>query len=412
MVVQSGQIGDQQALERVRQVVRVIAARQRDRAPQTARRMYSALTTEIPEYGAITDERLAEDVRSVSTAGVVLWCDLLGTGDIPSGRDLEMVRDGARRRARQGINHYALLRAWRIGIRVMWSELIEDPEAQQPLVRQVLPEFAELAMNFSDQLSLAVTDAYLEEAARLAREHEHRRSALLELILSHPEAARAHPPEVARAHVVAVAETEDLPLEGLDRVGMELERRAGAAFWTVRSNTIVAVIPLSRSGDRTRAVKRLREAYAALGPVKRVGVGGVASSVDQTRQSYVEAVDAVSYGHRLNPGHGPVYDFAEVGSYTLMIGDPVRAQRFVDTVLGRLPSPRPAWLEPTLEAFLARQGRIKEVARELKVHPNTVKYRLGVARQQLGPVFSDPDSSAELLVALRLTRLLPVAESA
>jgi hypothetical protein len=391
-------------------MVRLIAARQRDQAAEIARRIYSVLTAEIPEYAAITDSRLAEDVRVVSTAGVVLWLDLVRTGRIPSGADLEDVREGARRRARQGFNHYALLRAWRIAIRVMWSELIDDPQARDPLVRQVLPEFAEEAMNYSDQISLSVTDAYLEEASRLAREYEHRRSGLLELILSHPEAARTHPKEVSRAHVVAVAETEDLPLEGLDRVGMELERRAGVAFWTVRSQTIVAVIPLMHSGDRGRAVRRLREAYEALGPVNCIGVGGEASSVDQTRQSYNEAVDAVTFGRRLDIGQDHVYDYADIGSYALMISDPERARRFVDTVLARLKAPHPLWLEPTVEVFLARQGHLKEAARDLKVHPNTVKYRLGVAREQLGAQLRDSNASSELLLALRVKRLLSAVE--
>jgi len=142
------------------QVVRLIAAKQRSRAAQIARRIYTALTAEVPEYAAITDEALTADVQSVSMAGVELWLDQLRTGRILGGRDLEPIRQGARRRARQGFDHYALLRAWRIAVRVMWSELIADPLAQDPRIRQVLPEIAEEAMNFSDQLSLAVTDAY------------------------------------------------------------------------------------------------------------------------------------------------------------------------------------------------------------------------------------------------------------
>jgi transposase-like protein len=388
-------------------VVRQIAARQRDRASDIARHMYAALTAEVPDYAAITDERLAEDVRSVSTAGVLLWLELVRSGRVPATDDLEPVREGARRRARQGFDHYALLRAWRIGIRVMWSELIADSEAQQPLVRQVLPEFAEAAMNYSDQISLAVTDAYLEEAARVAREHEHRRSALLELILSHPEAAGTQPAEMRRPHVVAVVETPDLPLESLDRVGRELEAVAGAVFWTVRSQTLVAVIPLSR-GNRARVVKRMRDVYAALGRIKSIGIGGEASSVAETRQSYVEAVESLKYGELLGAGKGPVHDFAELGSYTLMASDVSRARRFVQTVLAVLEPRRPDWLEPTLEAFLSRQGRIKEAARALNVHPNTVKYRLGVAavNPRLGSVLRDPDASAELLMALRLNRIL------
>ncbi len=208
------------------QVVRLIAARQRIRASEIARRIFAALEAEVPEYRAITDGALAADVQSVSMAGVELWLDHLRTGKTLVGRDFEPGRQGARRRARQGFDHYALLRAWRIAVRVMWSELIEDPMAQDPKIRQVLPEVAEEAMNFSDQVSLAVTDAYLEESSRIAREHEYRRSALLELILSRPEQLGSEPPaELARPHLVMVAETGSLALDDLDRALLEFLTR-------------------------------------------------------------------------------------------------------------------------------------------------------------------------------------------
>jgi hypothetical protein len=408
MVVSEGQIPGPERLEAARQVLRLIAARQRTRAPEIARRIFAELTARVPEYAAITDERLAEDVRSVSAGGVLAWLDLVLTGKMPGPEQFEPMREGARRRARQGFDHYALLRAWRLAIRVMWSELIQDPEAQDPSVRQVLPELAEEAMNYSDQVSLVVTDGYLEESTRAAREQARRRSALLELILSHPEEAdrSAQPSELAGHHVVLVAETGNLPLEGLDRVGLELERHAHAVFWTVRHEAVVAVVPVPPGGDRDGVVARLRRDFATFGGVERLGVGGDASGVDETRQSYLEAVEALTHGPRLDADAGPVFDFVDVGSYALLASDAERAKRFVQRTLAPLQAIRAPWLEPTLEAYLSRQGRLKEAALKLHVHPNTVKYRLGEVRDALGPVLGDPDRAAQLLTALRLRRLL------
>ena len=312
-----------------------------------------------------------------------------------------------RRRARQGFDHYALLRAWRIAIRVMWTELIQDPAALDPDVRQVLPEVAEEAMNFSDQISLAVTDAYLIEAGRVAREHERRRSLLLELILSRPEeAARFEAPtELAQPHVVVVVETGDLPLDGLDAVGARLERLTATALWTVRSQAIVAAVPLRLNMRRAEAVTQLRRVFQRLGKVDAMGIGGEALDIDGSRQSYLEAVEALKYGRRLGMP-GPVYDFSDVGSYSLMLRDPDRAHRFVSAALAPVRGIKSPWLEATLEAYIARQGRIKETARELGVHPNTVKYRLREIREPLNMVLRDPHRRAELLTALRLRRLL------
>jgi DNA-binding PucR family transcriptional regulator len=403
--VPEGQVVERRTLGPELQVVRLIAAQQRSRAAAIARRIYTALTAEVPEYAAITDEALAADVQSVSMAGVELWLDQLRTGRMLGGRDLEPVRQGARRRARQGFDHYALLRAWRIAVRVMWSELIEDPLAQDPVIRQVLPEIAEEAMNFSDQLSLAVTDAYLEEAARIAREHEYRRSALLELILSRPEQVGSAPPaELARPHVVIVVETASAALDDLDRIGRELERNAGVVFWTVRSNAVIAAAHLPAAGDRSSVIERIRRALPALRSVERVGIGGRAEAIADTRQSYLEAQEALTYG-RLLGFEGPVFDFIDVGGYALMLSDRARAVRFVDAVLAPLHGLSASWVPSTIEAYLSRQGRIKEAAAQLHVHPNTIKYRLRELGR-VGPLLRDPNRSAELLMALRLSRLL------
>jgi hypothetical protein len=408
MVVSSGQGPDARQLEAARHAVRLIAARQVAQAPEIGRHIYAELTAKVPEYAIINDDRLEEDVRAVSTAGVVAWLDLVRSGRLPGAEAFEPIREGARRRARQGFNHHALLRAWRIAIRVMWSELIQDPEAQDPLVRQVLPEIAEEAMNYSDQVSLAVTDAYLEESGQIAREHERRRSALLELILSHPQeaAAAGHPAELARPHVVVVAETPDVALKALDQVGMALQRRATAILWTVRRGAVVAVIPVQTPSGRAGIVSRLRKDFASLGGVDRIGVGGEASVMEETRESYLEAMDALVIGPALGVSLGPVFDIGDIGSYRLLASDRARCRRFVDTTLGSIDVHRTPWLAPTLEAYLSRQGRIKEAAMSLGVHPNTIKYRLKEVRKDLGPLLLDPNRSAELLIALRLGRLL------
>jgi hypothetical protein len=408
MIVSSGQDPVSRRLEAARHTVRLIAARQVDRAPEIGRHIYAELTAKVPEYAIIKDERLEEDIRAVSTAGVVAWLDLVRSGRLPGAEAFEPIREGARRRARQGFDHHALLRAWRIAIRVMWLELIQDPEAQDPLVRQVLPDIAEEAMNYSDQVSLAVTDAYLEESTQIAREHERRRSALLELILSHPReaAAAGHPPELARPHVVVVAETPDVALEGLDQVGLALQRRAMASLWTVRRGAVVAVIPVQVPSGRAGIVSRLRKGFASMRDVERIGVGGEASVMEETRESYLEAADALVIGPALGVALGPVFDIGEIGSYRLLASDRPRCRRFVETTLGSIDLHRTPWLAATLEAYLSRQGRIKEAAISLGVHPNTVKYRLKEVRKDLGQLLLDPNRSAELLIALRLARLL------
>ena len=60
-----------------------------------------------------------------------------------------------------------------------------------------------------------------------------------------------------------------------------------------------------------------------------------------------------------------------------------------------------ARLEATLLAWLRQAGSVAEAARELGVHPQTVRYRLGRLRELFGDALEDPDARFELELVLR-----------
>jgi DNA-binding PucR family transcriptional regulator len=57
-------------------------------------------------------------------------------------------------------------------------------------------------------------------------------------------------------------------------------------------------------------------------------------------------------------------------------------------------------LAQTLRAWLLHQGRRDDVAAELLVHPQTVRYRMGQVRELFGDRLQDPGVVRDLLVAL------------
>ena len=63
-----------------------------------------------------------------------------------------------------------------------------------------------------------------------------------------------------------------------------------------------------------------------------------------------------------------------------------------------------ARLTDTLLAWLRGRGRTEQVAAELHVHPQTVRYRLGRLREIYGDRLEDPDFRFELELALRAGR--------
>ena len=58
----------------------------------------------------------------------------------------------------------------------------------------------------------------------------------------------------------------------------------------------------------------------------------------------------------------------------------------------------------TLATHLRRQGRANEVAEDLGVHPQTVRYRVARLRELLGAQLDDPGARFELEMALRAIR--------
>lgn len=406
------------ASPRVARLLQEVAAQQALEADRIASAMFTAYAEEIPSYAQIGDPALRADVQSVSAAMVRAWLTVMSSGQPITADLLEPMLQGARRRAAQGIDLYSMLRAYRVGIRVMWSELVSTPEWQSHALQGAVAHLAERALDFADRVNTEVAAVYLDELSHVTRQREHRRSALLNVILAGPGGESVEgPKELEAQHAVVVAGiAEDMQLDRLEGVGTLLETAVDATLWTVRHRSVIAAVPLSPGMRRAALARRL----AALLPVEGdrgslpladgvtgFGVGGNARGAAQTRQSYSEAVDALRVGPVLGGGAAAVHDYQELAPSIALLQRPEQARRFVATALEPLGDlvDRP-WVLPTLEAFISRQGRIKEAATQLGVHLNTVKYRLRELRAAAGPLLADGDRAATLLLALKLRRLV------
>ena len=68
--------------------------------------------------------------------------------------------------------------------------------------------------------------------------------------------------------------------------------------------------------------------------------------------------------------------------------------------LGDLSASAREKLTETLRSWLLHQGRREQVAAELFVHPQTVRYRMGQLRELYGDRLDDPRTVLELTIAL------------
>jgi sugar diacid utilization regulator len=235
------------------------------------------------------------------------------------------------------------------------------------------------------------------------------------VLAGRPPETQAPADWLAAPHCVVVLDESaaaGAPRLALDDHVAALVREARAACWTMRVGSVIAACPVdAEAGGRDALLRRLARFTHARQPLQ-VAVGGVAEGPEEIRDSFGEAVEALSVGSRLSGAQDRVHDYAALAPLAALAAEPDRARRFVREhlqPLGRL-AERP-WVLPTLSAYLRCQGRLKEAAADLAVHPNTVRYRLNELRGYLDVHAADGDQAAALLLAVHLSELL-AAETA
>jgi len=392
--------------------LRDLARRLRPREDILAQRLLDAYRSEIPQYAQVSDAVVLSDMTAVSLGGLRSWLGFLEQDRSADAHLLEPVLESIRRRALQGVGMDAMLRAFRIAVRVVWQETLElpvDAELIGPLSTRML-EFTEL-------MTTAVERAYAVEAMRASGEPELSRSALFEAILSDRDHEQhRHAPRLAAPHCVVVVEVPaDAPGISLDDIAAALVREARADYWTTRLRSVVAACPVDSAGGRDALLRRLSR-FTNAGRPLAVAVGAIAEGPEEIRHSYLEALEAMRVGTRLSAPiaggagdgvAGRVLDCQELAPLAALVADPERARRFAQGCLeplGRLADR--GWVLPTLSAYLRCQGKLKEVAADLAVHPNTVRYRLNELRSFLDAHAADGDQSAALLLAVRVHEYL------
>lgn len=381
-----------------------VAALMRDRVAALATAMVGAYRQYIDEYREITDESLLADIREVSAATVRCCLNAMQTGELHDEDFVPMI-EGARRRAVQGIDREAVLRAYRVGVQVFWREVTATLAVTGTTSEHDLASMAAFVLEFADRISTEVAAAYADQALRDGRIMEQRhRTQLFDAVLAGTLAEHHRGVDAfAAKHCVAVAEVHgDAPFAGLEDVGRMLVNHAGAMFWTVRHRSVIAAIEMPDRG-RDHLVRSLAELPA--GQIVGIGLGHVADDAAQTRLSYGEAQDALQVGLGITGGAAirPVFDHHQMGPLIALLADLERARRFAGAALAPLaPMMDRRWVIPTVDAYLSHGGRLKEVASELSVHQNTVKYRISELRPFLDLAAYGGEESATLLLAVRV----------
>jgi hypothetical protein len=361
----------------------------RAQLPAVAEHTVQAVTAEVPEYADAFEGEMGATIAGAVQMALGGFLRLAShPGD---SSPLGPARDGAyalgRGEARGGRTADALLAAYRVGARVAWRELSATAVARG-LAATTVAQFAELVFAYIDELSAASVAGHADELATSGRVRQQYRERLGQALLT----GTAVP---------------------------TLEAMAARADWEPPAELAVVLIPSART----------RDTVAMLDPRALVVPGDLLGLDDRdvliapdTRRALLRTMrgrGAVVGPRRPWSEAAASYDRARRLLALGVVGDPLDTEAHLTTLvltadtealadlraqaLAPLADLRPATadrLAETLRSWLLHQGRREEVAAELHVHAQTVRYRMTQLRELYGERLTDPDVVLQLTVAL------------
>jgi hypothetical protein len=385
-----------------------VAAALRDVLPAVAAQTVAAVIVEVPEYaGDLGGEMGAKISAAVQTA--LLGFLKLASRSWPSdpGTPLSPALDEAYRlgsgEARAGRSADALLAAYRVGARVAWRALAGTAATAGMPVR-TMARFADLVFAYIDELSAASVAGHADELSTSGRVRERRLERLTRRLL-----------EGAAADVLtASAEQADWPVPGtLTAVLLPVAQRhvltsvLPAGTLRLREELpglddsaalALLLVPDLAGAARKPLLRALTGRSAVVGPTR---------PWTQVRSSYLRAVRTLE----LTGGDGAAaVDTEDHLADLVLSADPGALADLRARAFAPLSGLRPVTAErllTTLRSWLLHQGRRDDVATDLFVHAQTVRYRMTQVRELYGDRLDDPQTVLELTIALGT---LPLAE--
>lgn len=380
----------------------------------------------IPEYGAIDDPVLWDEIRQHTSGSVRLSLRALRKGELPRDGELGTAAFFAQRRAEQGLVSLRGLRsAYVTGLRILWEALIREAGDRKDLRGEILQRSSWM-LRYLDFLTSAVADAYYEAQKGASRRRDQRlrdlfdeiidgdpgdagvlevrarlagldpSSELRAIVLRGPSDAAGHsafselPPVQL---LVACAESADVPIEHVAAA-----RRGGELLLVLRS-------PAPRlealCGSLGAAIKRLLgEATTA-----RAGLSGP-TTVSGLRRSYRECVRAIELGGLVSPA-SPVHRYDDYLLHDVFDSASALGDRLIAQTLGPLLElgEDSEKLTRTLAEYFSSGFNHKVTAAAVDIHRNTLTHRLHRIQGLLGLDLDEPATRIRVETALRFLEI-------
>jgi PucR-like helix-turn-helix protein/diguanylate cyclase with GGDEF domain len=348
---------------------------------------------------------LVEELRAACRINLERGMQVLADRVPPGVEAEDTSRRTGRRRARQGVPLESVLRAYRLGGRLMWEALLEASRVRfAGAYDEPLLDAAAYVWRVNDNSASALVEAYRLEELRLHSHDLSRRHAVLDALIE----GRGSDPAFLRNAGTVLGLPEDGPMlcvvAPMDTAGEYPLRSPQEAMatqdlvsaWFVRPRDEVGLISLGN-----------RPAAAALDALRPVVVGRAGAS------PVVAGLGAIDAGYRMaqtaartldGPGLAVLDDRLPEA---LLVDSPELLPRLVGAALGGLmdlpPGDRDTLLQ-TLEELLACGGSPTHAATALFCHRNTVIYRMRRIEAATGRSIANPRDRLLLTLGLMAAR--------
>jgi sugar diacid utilization regulator len=397
-----------------------ILARFECRADEIAEEIATATVTEVPGFAHVSDGRLHAEIRDLARSHLDAFLASARLGIPPDPAMVTAARQRAAHRAREMVPLAALLHSYLIAQRSITAALACAAGADGRS-RGAALELIALTFNYNMAVTSAMAEAYVEVVQGDLADLESARSAFVDALLTTgPDAWPAlsrranrlgYDPE--RTYVVVAAavdvSAEDGALSPAPRWATQaLARSSGRperlAFVVTRAEMLIALLEPS-SGQRPhqvleRAAEAMRQSHNA---TLRAGVGTPFSGLSGFAASYHEARRALRHTNPSRPfvfAPGDIRLFDELTT-SMLAGD---GQKLVPARMWHVLGDET--VRTTLEAFVHAELNVGDAARELALHPNSLRYRLRRIGETTG---RDPRKLSDLLELIAAARIRAAA---
>ncbi len=359
--------------------------------PAIAAEILAVIGREVPEYMRPLEGAFGKAVRSGVDEALHRFVTLVREPDAvdTAGRQVYVALGRAEQRAGRTLD--ALQAAYRVGARVAWRRFATASHAAG-LDPAIVAGLAEAIFAYIDELSSESVEGFAQAASEHAGERERQREELVGALLG--RAPGADPASLATdlgwrlPRSAAALACRPRRLAGL-------ARRLGPEALAAPFEGLGAIILPDADGPGRRAAVRV----AASG---REAASGPNGPLDRLPFSWRLATAALELSDGTNLLAADDHLGALLISQSAPVVERIAARRLA--ALSELTPASRARMAATALAYVQHVGNAAAMARQLHLHPQTVRYRITRLRELLGDQLDDPDARFELEAALRADR--------